>query len=346
MSKKLRLPLAGVAAVTALALVPAATQAATVTAGGGTTTVRLTSATAKGLASLGVQASAISPAKASSAGVAFPITGGRIDDRTGAGSLEHSGGLRLRKGSAQIALRDFRLKVGKRSTLSARVGKARVTVFRLSTSRARISRSGLQTRVSRVRVQLSSVGAAALNRTFHVHAFRAGQTIATATAAVTPRTIALRGRDTALTLDPSTAAALGGLGVQVAPAGAARLDGGAVRFPISGGSVNAATLAGQIDHRGGLRLSAGSTAVTLDQPRISLGTTNVLSAVIGATRTTVADLDLGAAKTSSSGRRITVSGVAVRLNATAASALNSAFGTTALTPGTPLGTATVTAEAR
>ncbi|MDX8150633.1 hypothetical protein SK069_03425 [Patulibacter brassicae] len=343
MSKKLRLPVAGVAAVTALALVPAATQAATVTAGGGTTTVRLTSATAKGLASLGVQASAISPAKASSAGVAFPITGGRIDDRTGAGSLEHSGGLRLRKGSAQIALRDFRLKVGKRSTLSARVGKARVTVFRLSTSRARISRSGLQTRVSRVRVQLSSVGAAALNRTFHVHAFRAGQTIATATAAVTPRTIALRGRDTALTLDPSTAAALG---VQVAPAGAARLDGGAVRFPISGGSVNAATLAGRIDHRGGLRLSADSTAVTLDQPRISLGTTNVLSAVIGATRTTIADLDLGAAKTSSSGRRITVSGVAVRLNATAASALNSAFGTTALTPGTPLGTATVTAEAR
>ena len=59
--------------------------------------------------------------------------------------------------------------------------------------------------------------------------------------------------------------------MKVAPTGRAKAVPGGVRFPISGGHIDPATAAGRIDHRGGLRLSAGGTRVVLKDYRVSVG---------------------------------------------------------------------------
>ena len=60
----------------------------------------------------------------------------------------------------------------------------------------------------------------------------------------------------------------------------------------------------------------------------------------------ILSLDVSAIQRSGSGRNLTVSGVVARLTATAAQALNQAFGTNAFSEGLVLGTATVNGRAR
>ncbi len=338
--------IAAVVGASGLAAVPAT--AATTAVGTGTTSITLTSATAKALSGLGVRPSAIGSGRASGATLSFPVTGGRIDPKTAAGTLTHSGGLQLRKGDRRIRLTDFRIRVGSRSTITAKVnGGSRASVFSLAVSRARISSSGAETRVSRLRVHLTATGASALNATFRTHAFRGGQVIASARTAVLPATVRLSGGQTALTLDAGTAQALTGLGVSVSPApgSTARADGSIV-FPISGGRLSSRTFAGEISHTGGLVLSAGATAVTLRDFRIEIDGSPSLSADVGGQRVGIVDLDLADLRSSLSGRRVVLGGVRATLTQDAATALNQAFGTTALTAGLPLGVATVTGALR
>ena len=104
-------------------------------------------------------------------GRVFPITGGSLDGA--AGTIEHSGGLKFSAGGKSLSARSFRIKLARKSTLSARVGKSRV-ILNVDTSRAKITRVGLDTRISRVRVSLTGAAARALNTTFSTHLFRAG----------------------------------------------------------------------------------------------------------------------------------------------------------------------------
>ncbi|HEX6745625.1 MAG TPA: hypothetical protein VF087_15465, partial [Solirubrobacteraceae bacterium] len=93
LTRTLRAAAAG--ALVALA-VAAPAGAATVKVAGGSTTLKLDAGTAKALKGLGVSVTPITPAKAGSKGVSFPITGGSIDPATAAGTITHSGGLQLR----------------------------------------------------------------------------------------------------------------------------------------------------------------------------------------------------------------------------------------------------------
>ncbi len=56
---------------------------------GGNTTLALDPGAASALESLGVTAAPVGPATASAAGLAFPITGGRLNAKTFAGSVTH-----------------------------------------------------------------------------------------------------------------------------------------------------------------------------------------------------------------------------------------------------------------
>jgi hypothetical protein len=162
-----------------------------------------------------------------------------------------------------------------------------------------------------------------------------------------PSEIVLTGGATALALDPGTAQALAGLGVTpspIAPA-EARADG-RVAFPITRGRVDAASLAGEVRHRGGLALTAGATRVELTDFTIAIDETPSLTGEVGGQRVELFSLDLSAARPAVDGRRVSVGGVAVRLTATAAQALNAAFGTTALAEGLLVRTATVEGRAR
>ena len=119
--------LVAAAATLTLAVAPAA-QAAHDPLASGTTTLKLDAAVAKALSGAGVRVAPISPAKS---GVRFPITGGTLDSSTARGTINHSGGLKFSAGGKSLSLRSFTVKLGKRSTLSGRVGSSRVTLLTL-----------------------------------------------------------------------------------------------------------------------------------------------------------------------------------------------------------------------
>ena len=343
LTRTLRVAAAG--ALVALA-VAAPAGAATVKVAGGSTTLQLDAATAKALKGLGVSVTPITPAKAGSKGVSFPITGGAIDPATAAGTITHGGGLQLRAGGTRVRLTSFTIGVDKTPSISVKAGTARLHAFTLSLSKAKVARAGLGTTVSGVAVKLSTKGAAALNKAFGVKAFARGLRIGTATVRATPGQIAFTGGATSLALDPGAAQALAGLGIGAAPAAPATASpDGSLAFPITGGKVDAKSLAGTITHSGGLTLTRGATAVTVSDFTIETAPAPRLTALLGAARFDLATLYLSAAKVATSGRAVSVGPVAAKLTKAAADGLNQAFGTTAFAEGLTLGTASVAAKA-
>ena len=146
----------------------------------------------------------------------------------------------------------------------------------------------------------------------------------------------LAGGSTQLKLNRGTAKALGSLGVAVAPTGKASADDARIRFPISGGAIDPASAAGRINHRGGLRFSAGRKSITLKSYRVKVGAKITLSALVGGSRVRILDLS-GTPEVTRSGFGTNVSGLTAKLNNAAAKALNATFGVHAFSKGIPLG---------
>jgi hypothetical protein len=243
-------------------------------------------------------------------------------------------------------LRNPTYRIGRRSSLSMVAGGERLRVLALDTSRAQIRRAGLDTRASRIRATLTGAAARALNRAFGVHLFSAGLPIGTVRTEVAFRDVVLRGGNTTLALDAGAASALQSLGIAAAPLDPASAGSAGLQFPITGGRVDAATLAGRIRHSGGIALTRGATRVELREFTVVIDETPALTARVGADRVEILSLDVSAIQRGGSGRTVTVSGIVARLTAVAAQALNQAFGTDAFTEGLTLGTATVIGRAR
>lgn len=332
--------LAGVALIGASPAV-----AAEVPLGGGSTTLTLDKGTAKALTSLGVKVAPTGRAKAGSKGVAFPITSGTIDPVTGAGTYKHSGGLRLSAGKIRLTLSDFNVVVKKNSTMSAKVnGGARLGALVPVIGKARVTRPGIDTSVSNVDIHLSSKGAAALNTTFKVKAFKPRLKLGTVRIQAKASEVAFTGGTTRLALDSGAAAALTSLGVTAGPAAPATADpDGSLAFPITEGRVKVSNLAGTIKHSGGITLTKGATSVTLSDFDIDT-TKATLSASLGSARADILSLDLSAPALKVGRLQVTVGNVTAKLTRGAADALNTAFGTTAFTAGLTLGVATVNGE--
>ncbi|MFA9400540.1 MAG: hypothetical protein ACERKT_05460 [Acidobacteriota bacterium] len=346
----------GAAAALAIGLTGlSAGQAAADQIKGGDTALKLNSGVAKALTANGVAVSPVKPAKVKKGAVVFPVTGGKINPKTAASTIRHSGGLRFQAGGKSLVAKSFTVKTGKSNKLSAKVGKSRVNLLNLNLSKAKVKQNGNRIRIGRVGVSLTGAAANALNQTFGVHLFqsnmrigRVGVDIRTKSQPAKPKTVQLQEKgSTDLALDPGTAQALTDLGVAAAPVGPASVTpGGEIAFPITGGKVNASTFAGTIRHSGGLSLTAGDTTVELTRFRINIDNDPDLTALVGGQRVSILSLDLSDLKAKTKGKKITLSGVSASLTADAAAALNGAFGVTAFTEGLTLGTATVNAFAK
>ncbi len=147
---------------------------------------------------------------------------------------------------------------------------------------------------------------------------------------------------TTLQLDPGAASALTSLGVTPSPIDPASAGSDGLRFPIVN-SLPSALRNGVIKHSGGIALTAGSTRVELTDFYINLDARPDLSALVGGKRVSILDLDFSTANIRFRNGRLVIGPVGGNLTATAAGALNSAFG---LAPGTipaglKLGDATV-----
>jgi hypothetical protein len=334
------------AAAAALALAPSASAA--VDLDGRATRLTLSKGTAAALSSLGVKVAPTGAARAQGRRVTFPISDGSIDPRTAAGTIEHSGGLRLSAGGKSITLSDYVVRVGRKIRLSAEVGGDRVTILNL-TGKPRVSRRGFGTEVRGLTARLTKAAAQALNSTFGVHAFTKGLPLGGVRVAAVPSEAELRRAGaTAVALDAGTVQALVGLGVTPGIIGPATLEGTTAAFPITGGKVSLDFSGGHISHSGGISLTAGATVVRLESFDIRLGETPQLFASIngGSPKVAILDLDLSAPAVDVSGRTITVGNVPLKLTQGAADALNAAFGTSALTAGLVLGVASAQPTAR
>jgi len=177
-----------------------------------------------------------------------------------------------------------------------------------------------------------------------------------AASAGTDTTVRLDGVSTSLTTDTATTGVLVSHGILPLPVGPATVtpvvrDGIALRyrFPITGGRVDATTLAGYIKHSGGLRflnLANGKT-LTLTNFKILISAHPGLTAEVNnnpSVRVRILNLDLSGAGIAKNVPWVTVSNVKATLTKTAADALNGSLGVGFFARGITLGTARVHAH--
>jgi hypothetical protein len=154
----------------------------------------------------------------------------------------------------------------------------------------------------------------------------------------------LNGETTTLVLDPGTAKVLTDNEVEVAPVGQAAPDGDGIGFPITGGTVNSESLAGTIDHSGGLRFSAGGTNLEVTDFVVDTEA-GTLTATAGGGQVPLLTLDLAGLERSMEDGSIVASGITAALTAEAAQALNDTFKVKLFEEGLAIGDVTVTATA-
>jgi Htaa len=154
----------------------------------------------------------------------------------------------------------------------------------------------------------------------------------------------LNGETTVLVLDAGTAKVLTDNKVTVAPVDPAAPDGDGIGFPITGGMVDSESLAGTIEHSGGLRFSAGGT--DLDVTNFVVDTeAGTLTATAGGADVPLLALDLSGLERSQEGGAIVASGIKATLTPEAAMALNDTFKVKLFEEGLAIGDVTVRATA-
>jgi hypothetical protein len=155
------------------------------------------------------------------------------------------------------------------------------------------------------------------------------------------------GSSTSVALDAGTVKALTGLGVALKPTGTATVANGSITFPITSGyaeihsdhSVKPGWIQGSIQHDGsGFTLSAGSKSLALSNFVVDPGD-SVLYGTVGGTTANVPLLTLDGTnvKASMPTGEVVLDGTVAKLTDTAAQAIDTTFGTTAVTAGLPLG---------
>ena len=183
--------MAAVAAIAAVALLPASAGAKkssgttlTVKKTGGTT-LKVDGGTAKALTGLGISVSPIQPAKSTANGVRFPITGGKLNSKTLAGYIKHSGGLRFSNGTTNVDLTKFTINIDAAPDLVASVGGSRVSILSLDLSNMKNKSKGKSIKLSGVKASLTAGAAGALNQAFNTTAFTEGLVLGAASVKTT-----------------------------------------------------------------------------------------------------------------------------------------------------------------
>jgi hypothetical protein len=152
------------------------------------------------------------------------------------------------------------------------------------------------------------------------------------------------GQSTAVYVNPAITTALKHAGITVAAVAPATAKAGktALVFPVSGGQIVVATLAGTVDDTGGLTFSHDGKSVKLTSFIVDTSTKQ-LTAEVGGKRVAIFDLNLASLKRAS-GPHATVVASDIKLTVTpqVASALNSGLGVSTFKGGHTFGTVTLT----
>jgi hypothetical protein len=163
------------------------------------------------------------------------------------------------------------------------------------------------------------------------------------------KTETIEGGRTTVALASGFVSALGSLDVAHGTISPTRLRNSTVDFPVTGGAIDLDTAASQIIHSGGLTLTAGQTEVALQSFIIDTTSAPVITGLVSVNgkllgRLPLFDLALPGGMTlplEPDDGQITLRGVGVTLDSTAAGALNSVFHVSAFKGGFGIGTAKV-----
>jgi hypothetical protein len=100
------------------------------------------------------------------------------------------------------------------------------------------------------------------------------------------------GGETVMSFDSPSQRLLDRAGVRIEPIGEATRSGGRIVFPIAGGQLRFTPLSGRIEHRGGLRLSAGGAHVDATDLVVRPGR-GVVTAMVGGHRVPLLSVKAG-----------------------------------------------------
>jgi hypothetical protein len=160
---KKMLPVAVVATalIAMLAIASVASAATPNPISSGTTTLTINAKLLKSAKQAGIKITAVKPAKIKGSKATFAVTGGEIEATTGAGTITHSGGLKIVWGKKSVTLKSFAVSTSGKS-LSAKIGGKTVKVASLAGVSA--TRLGFGNGITAKKVKLTSAGANALNK--------------------------------------------------------------------------------------------------------------------------------------------------------------------------------------
>ena len=120
-----------------------------------------------------VRVAPIAPAAPNAAGIQFPITGGVVNSETLAGSIAHSGGLKLSVGGETLEVTNF-VADTKSGVLTATAGAAEIPLLTLDFTGLKKSTKGGAIVASGIATTLTPYAAAAMNGILGVTFFQEG----------------------------------------------------------------------------------------------------------------------------------------------------------------------------
>jgi hypothetical protein len=304
---KKMLPLAVVAtaliAMLAIASVASAATPNPITSG--TTTLTVNAKLLKSAKKAGIKITAIKPAKIKGSKATFAVTGGEIEAATGAGTITHSGGLKIAWGKKSVTLKSITVSTAGKS-LSAKIGGKTVKVASLAGVSA--TRLGFGNGITAKKVKLTSAGANALNKKLtpkptKTKVKKNGKTIVKTVKVKPPfkanallgssNTEVEVGTDNVLAKetmvfngDATLLGKLKDVGVELQTISPTTVSGTTFTSPISGGTIAPAGTTGAVNSSGGLKLvqnltQGPSTSITLANIGVDLGAKTAGVEVIG-----------------------------------------------------------------
>ena len=162
--------------------------------------------------------------------------------------------------------------------------------------------------------------------------------------AAASETLTLNGEQTVLALDSGTAEVLTDNEITVGPIDPATAGDDGIAFPITGGAVDSETLAGTIDHSGGLVFEAGGTEVEVTDFVVDTAA-GTLTATAGGADLLLLDVDLSGLERTDTDSAVELTGITTTLSDDGAAALNDAYSVELFEGGLAIGDVSITATA-
>ncbi len=293
--KMLSAAVVAAALVAMLALAPLANAAPDKIASG-STTLTINKGFNKQAKKAGIKVTALKPATLKGTKATFTVSGGEVQVTSGAGTITHSGGLKIKWGKKSVAVKGLEINTTSKS-LSASVGGKKTklaTLAGLSTARL-----GFGSSITAKKVKLTSAGAKALNaaltpaptrtkikkkgktivKTVKVKpAFKANMVLGGTATQVEPETVNVLPTGTmTYNGDGTLFQKLHDVGVEIQTISPTGASGNTFTSAISGGTLSPLGTSGQVNSAGGIKLvqsipgTSFSTSITLGSIGVDLG---------------------------------------------------------------------------